>query len=161
MTSPAGDPPCPFCAYADGTDEPDGGLIHQTTTAIAFTPRRPFTPGHTLVCPRAHTDSLLTAEPGVVTDVMLLAQRVVSRYFQANVITSIGPDATQTVAHWHVHVVPRHHKDGLGGWPWQAPRSSDVMPGRVQIHIDHRPPAGGGYGPGHLQEAFELGRRSR
>ncbi|OHT47970.1 hypothetical protein BKG71_25700 [Mycobacteroides chelonae] len=36
---------------------------------------------------------------------------------QANVITSIGPDATQTVFHTHIHVVPRRENDGLH-LPW-------------------------------------------
>jgi histidine triad (HIT) family protein len=35
----------------------------------------------------------------------------------ANIITSIGRVATQSVFHLHVHIVPRHEGDGLC-LPW-------------------------------------------
>lgn len=37
----------------------------------------------------------------------------------ANVLTSIGAAATQTVEHLHIHVIPRGSEDGLpADWPW-------------------------------------------
>lgn len=38
-------------------------------------------------------------------------------YPDCNFITSSGLDATQTVFHYHMHIVPRHEGDGLR-LPW-------------------------------------------
>jgi diadenosine tetraphosphate (Ap4A) HIT family hydrolase len=46
-----------------------------------------------------------------------LAAIEVSHLGAANFITSAGRDATQTVFHLHIHIVPRHAGDGLA-LPW-------------------------------------------
>jgi len=104
---------CPFCArIADGEydDEPRRGCY-------VFPPLNPVTPGHLLVVPGEHVRDASVA-PATAAAVMQQAALVVQRLGgDANIITSIGPAATQTVPHLHIHVVPRREGDGLY-LPW-------------------------------------------
>lgn len=85
--------------------------------AVAFAPRRPITPGHVLVVPREHVADA-TANPWVTAVTMYRAAELAGRLDRhCNIITSVGSDATQTVYHLHIHVVPRRVGDGLV-LPW-------------------------------------------
>lgn len=83
-------------------------------------PLNPITPGHLLVIHREHTDSAADGlkGPTYASECMHFAAGYVRKQgIQANIITSIGPDATQSVMHTHLHVVPRTEGDGLP-LPW-------------------------------------------
>jgi histidine triad (HIT) family protein len=81
-----------------------------------FEPVNPVTPGHMLVVPVEHVEHAAT-DPHVSARAMEIAATVAQRYRSANIITSIGRPATQTVKHLHLHVVPRRDGDGLH-LPW-------------------------------------------
>lgn len=113
---------CPFChPNRDNLDivwEPKSG-----SHIIVINPLNPVTREHVLVInTRAHTYNAST-EPTVTADLMWVAAEYVRHLrglnpdFDANIITSIGPAATQTVFHTHLHVVPRRIGDGLH-LPW-------------------------------------------
>lgn len=87
------------------------GSIH-----FVFEPLRPVVPGHLLVVPMLHVGDA-TEEPLVTAMAAGVAARVAQRYRSANIITSIGTPATQTVHHLHWHVVPRVEGDELR-LPW-------------------------------------------
>jgi histidine triad (HIT) family protein len=129
---------CPFCAYARGDVElPEGG--HLSDGVMAFPPLDPFAPGHTLFVPMAHTADITTAPDRLVADVMArasgYARLLLADHDGVNVLTSVGEAATQTVMHWHVHVIPRRDGDQLGGWPWRdRPRRGGV------INVNVNPP---------------------
>src|ERR1700752_5133104 len=79
-------------------------------------PLNPVAPGHVLVIHRDHDDSAaasLDASRRAAVLMAVAADYVSIHDLQANIITSIGPDATQSVFHTHVHVVPRRKDDGL------------------------------------------------
>lgn len=115
---------CVFCRIADG--DPDGQVIRSYPPAsafgdrartIVFEPLNPVVPGHLLVVPVIHRAN--AAEDCTVTaETFGVAAREVARLRgPCNLITSIGREATQTVEHLHVHVVPRAAGDGLH-LPW-------------------------------------------
>lgn len=81
-----------------------------------FEPLNPVVPGHLLVVPDTHVEHA-KADPNIAAGAMDIAALVAARYRSSNIITSIGPEATQTVKHLHLHVVPRHKDDGLT-LPW-------------------------------------------
>jgi histidine triad (HIT) family protein len=107
---------CPFCDRIAA-----GEYIGQSYGVVTFEPLNPVTPGHLLVVPREHvTDA--TIAPAITAEVMRQAAVIVrERAISANIITSVGSAATQTVRHLHVHVVPRREGDGLH-LPWTGQR---------------------------------------
>ena len=106
---------CPFCDRIAAGDyaEKSRGMA-----AVAFPPLAPVTPGHLLVVPVAHvTDAL--EDPCITGDTMQFAARLSRELWlgPCNLITSAGAEATQTVMHLHIHIVPRAEGDGLH-LPW-------------------------------------------
>lgn len=85
-----------------------------------FEPLNPVVPGHLLVVPHCHVQDA-TEEPLVTAMAAGVAARVAQRYKAANIITSIGAPATQSIMHLHLHVVPREEKDYLY-LPWDGPK---------------------------------------
>ena len=106
--------PCVFCAIGEG--EARATFVKCWPDAFAIVPLNPVTAGHVIVMPYAHVADAL-AEPLVTATVMARAAELATA--DCNLITSVGPAATQTVRHLHVHIVPRHHGDGLA-LPWTA-----------------------------------------
>ncbi len=91
--------------------------LHWGTGVIDFKPLNPVTPGHRLFIPISHVKDFST-NPKISGWVM----EEVSKYTRTldtdyNIITSSGENATQSVFHLHVHVVPRHKGDSLM-LPW-------------------------------------------
>ncbi|WP_405407325.1 HIT domain-containing protein [Streptomyces decoyicus] len=106
---------CVFCRIAAGAAPAQ--LVRDWPEALAIVPRRPVTPGHLLVVPRRHVRDV-TTDPAVTAAVMQRAAELGAELAgDLNLITAVGPAATQTVFHAHVHLVPRRHSDGLP-LPW-------------------------------------------
>lgn len=103
---------CVFCAIVAGTEP--ATIVARWIDAIAIRPRRPIVPGHTLVIPRVHVADF--AQDPAVTAATFLHAAQLGRP-PANLITSAGAEATQTVCHLHIHIVPRTARDGLA-LPW-------------------------------------------
>jgi histidine triad (HIT) family protein len=111
---------CTFCAVVEGVEPAHRVLVDDVATA--FLDRRPVFPGHVLVVPRRHVVTLTDLAP---SDVGPFFERV--RLVTAAVQEAMAADGTfvamnnvvsQSVAHLHVHVVPRRRKDGLRGFFW-------------------------------------------
>jgi histidine triad (HIT) family protein len=103
---------CPFCAILKGTAPAQ--YVRLWPEAVAIVPLNPVVPGHTLVIPRAHIEDA-TEDPLVAGTTMARAASLAPR--SCNLITSAGAEATQTVWHLHIHIVPRSNGDGLA-LPW-------------------------------------------
>ena len=112
-------PGCVFCTIAN--DDPHGQVLDRWPDAVLIEPLNPVTPGHRLVIPLVHVADA-TTDPLVTGAAMACAARYVGKFLHddANIITSVGADATQTVFHLHLHVVPRRAGDGLT-LPWTPP----------------------------------------
>lgn len=122
---------CVFCpANWDNLD------ILQTVANVAvLNPLDPVTEGHVLVIHRKHTADAAT-DPEVASELMFSAALWVSRRnVQANIITSIGRNATQSVFHTHLHVVPRRVNDDLP-LPW-TPQQMEREQWRRALAKDH------------------------
>jgi histidine triad (HIT) family protein len=101
---------CPFCDYQGPSPFLAGGLDH-----YVIEPLNPVVPGHLLVIPYIHVPHFGFSQP-VDAMIMRAASNIVMLKRDEcdwNVITSVGPNATQTVEHLHVHLVPRREGDGL------------------------------------------------
>jgi histidine triad (HIT) family protein len=108
------EPGCVFCDIVAG--EAPATLVGSWAHAIAIKPRGGVHPGHVLVIPRTHVRDV-GENPAVSALTMACAAKLAANLPAANVITSKGAAATQTVFHLHIHVVPRTPGDGLH-LPW-------------------------------------------
>ncbi len=115
------DPDCLFCKIVAG-DVPSV-RVHEDEKTIAFMDINPATRGHMLVIPRAHARDLLVVAPEDLAACALAAQRLAGLAIErlgadgVNLLNSCGPDAWQTVFHFHLHVIPRYAGDPLR-LPW-------------------------------------------
>ena len=118
----ASDPTCPFCAIVAGTASAE--VVLRDDVALAFLDRRPLFPGHVLVVPVEHVVTL--PELRDVGPFFERVQRVAGAMPRAlgaqGTFVANNNVVSQSVAHLHVHVVPRTKGDGLRGFFW--PRST-------------------------------------
>ena len=129
---------CKFCQIIAG--EIPAYFVHETDDVAGILDHRPLFPGHTLVLPRDHVETLADLEDGAVGPFFLEAQRV-----EAAVRTAMDAQGSfvaennvvsQSVPHLHVHVVPRRRKDGLRGFFWPRTKyASNAQMAEVAAHI--------------------------
>lgn len=102
--------------------ELDADIVLRTDDVIAFLDQRPVFKGHTLVCPVAHSTTLLDLPQNSMAPLLTAAQRVAGAMGAAlgakGTFVAINNVVSQSVPHLHVHVVPRDHGDGLKGFFW-------------------------------------------
>ena len=125
---------CPFCEIAglDSGWERKGAGTTIGRSSAAFPDNYPVSPGHMLVIPRRHVDSVFQLDDDERHDlwamVSLVADQLkVSGVIDMNVGTNVGAFAGQTVEHAHVHVIPRREGDVLdprGGIRWVIPEKA-------------------------------------
>jgi histidine triad (HIT) family protein len=122
-----GTAPCQFCRVVSG-DLP-AHVVYEDTLVVAFLDHRPLFPGHVLVVPRAHVETLLDLPSAAVAPlfaaVQVLARAVERGLGAAGSFVAVNNRVSQSVPHLHVHVVPRRPKDGLKGFFWPRGRYRD------------------------------------
>lgn len=108
------------CVFCDKAFDIECDVIAAGGTrprVVHFEPLNPVTPGHRLFIPTAHIWSAIDV-PEMTADVWVAAAMwAKDQDLDCNLMSSVGPDATQTISHFHVHYVPRHPGDGLH-LPW-------------------------------------------
>ncbi|MBW3591645.1 MAG: HIT family protein [Actinobacteria bacterium] len=118
---------CTFCSIVAG--ELDARTVWESEHCLAFLDRRPVFPGHTLVVPKEHVDTLVELPDRLLTPLMgdarLLAAAMKQGLHAHGTFVAINNEVSQSVPHIHVHVVPRRFKDGLRGFFWPRQRYED------------------------------------
>ena len=111
---------CLFCGIIKG--EVSASVVFEDNTCIAFLDHRPLFPGHCLLVPRSHFETLSELPKDLVApvfeNVQLLAQAVEIALAAEGSFVAMNNRVSQSVPHLHVHVVPRKRKDGLKGFFW-------------------------------------------
>ena len=111
---------CPFCAIIEGRSGAE--IVFSDEATLAFLDVRPVFPGHVLVVPRSHHETLVALPPESIAPLFSSVRRVaraVELALPANgSFVAMNNRVSQSVPHLHVHVVPRRHKDGLRGFFW-------------------------------------------
>ncbi len=115
-------PACPFCAIVAG--EAPAHEVLRDDVAVAFLDTRPLFPGHVLVVPVEHVVTLpeLREVGPFFERVQRLAAAMPTALDAQGTFVANNNVVSQSVAHLHVHVVPRTKGDGLRGFVW--PRST-------------------------------------
>jgi histidine triad (HIT) family protein len=143
----AGPGHCLFCRIARG--ETPAHVAYSDDLFVGFLDHRPLFPGHVLLVPREHVDTLLDAPPELLAPLAHATQRVsvaVRDAMEADgVFNAVNNVVSQSVPHLHVHVVPRRRKDGLRGFFWPRTKyASDEEAQAVATRIRARISANGG-----------------
>jgi histidine triad (HIT) family protein len=115
---------CLFCRVVAG-DVP-AHVVLDEGAAVAFLDNRPLFPGHCLLVPREHHETLTDLPEELVAPLFATARRL-SRAVEAAMaaegsFVAMNNRVSQSVPHLHVHVVPRRRKDGLRGFFWPRHR---------------------------------------
>jgi len=111
---------CTFCSIVDGAL--DAEVVWRDDVAVAFLDRSPLFPGHVLVVPVLHVVTLADLPAPLVGPYFERVQRIATVMPAAldahGTFVANNNVVSQSVAHLHVHVVPRRRKDGLRGFFW-------------------------------------------
>jgi len=96
---------------------------------MAFLDHRPLFPGHCLLVPKSHYETLRDLPPERIGDFFLNAQTVTAAVEDAlraeGSFVAINNRISQSVPHLHVHIVPRRKGDGLKGFFWPRRQYQD------------------------------------
>ncbi len=111
---------CVFCSIVAG--ESPAHVVIDDELTMAFLDTKPLFPGHTLLVPRDHVETLGELPPELIEPLFARARRL-AQIMEADFgamgsFVAMNNRVSQSVPHLHVHVVPRNRKDGLRGFFW-------------------------------------------
>ena len=119
---------CVFCDIATGTVQ--ASVVYEDDQTLAFLDHRPLFPGHCLLIPRRHIETLVDIPLPLLTAISanarLLAIAVEKALGAQGAFVAINNRVSQSVPHLHVHVVPRTKGDGLKGFFWPRHKYRDA-----------------------------------
>jgi histidine triad (HIT) family protein len=122
---------CLFCGIING--DVSASIVFRDEISVAFLDHRPLFPGHCLLVPKAHYETLSDLPTELVgpffRNVQLLARAVEVALGAEGSFVAMNNRVSQSVPHLHVHIVPRRKKDGLKGFFW--PRNKYAS----EIHV--------------------------
>lgn len=121
------DPQCIFCQIASGALP--AHIVFQNAHSLAFLDNSPLFPGHVLLCPTEHYETI-TDVPSALAgplfeETQLIAKAVESAVDAEGTFIAINNHVSQTVPHLHIHIVPRRRRDGLRGFFWPRQKYKD------------------------------------
>jgi histidine triad (HIT) family protein len=118
---------CVFCSIITGEIEAEVVLDEPET--VAFLDARPVFKGHALLVPREHVVTLPDLPAALRDPFLAAAQRLATAVVQGlgaqGSFVAMNNVVSQSVAHLHLHVVPRTKGDGLRGFFWPRTTYAD------------------------------------
>jgi histidine triad (HIT) family protein len=122
---------CVFCRIAARQD--DAKIVFEDDVSMAFLDSRPLFPGHTLLISKTHYETIADIPKDLIGRLFSNTQdlaAVVKGAMQAEgTFVAVNNTVSQSVPHFHVHIVPRRRRDGLRGffWPRHGYSSEEEM----------------------------------
>jgi len=111
---------CIFCEVVEG--KLTAPVVFEDEVSLAFLDHRPLFPGHCLLVPKEHFETLANLPKKLIapffSNAQLLSQAVESALDAEGTFIAMNNRVSQSVPHLHVHIVPRRRKDGLKGFFW-------------------------------------------
>jgi histidine triad (HIT) family protein len=131
-------PGCIFCQIVAG--EIAATVVFEDELSLCFLDHRPLFPGHCLLLPKTHYETLSDLPAELIgpffKNVQLLGRAVEIGLAAEGSFVAINNRVSQSVPHLHVHIVPRRRKDGLKGFFWPRTKYRDeTEPAAVQEAI--------------------------
>jgi histidine triad (HIT) family protein len=120
---------CTFCRIAGR--ELESSVVFEDAVSLAFLDHRPVFPGHCLLVPRRHHETLADLPDELLAPLFanarLLARAVEAALQAEGTFVGINNRVSQSVPHLHIHVVPRRRGDGLRGFFWPRQKYADAQ----------------------------------
>ncbi len=111
---------CTFCDIVNG--DIDAYVVFEDDHTTTFLDRRPLFPGHCLLIPKVHYETIseLPTEliQPVFENVRFISDVIKLTFTSEGTFIAVNNKVSQSVPHMHVHIVPRNRKDGLKGFFW-------------------------------------------
>lgn len=111
---------CVFCRIIAG--EESAHVVAETDETVAFLDHRPVFKGHVLLVPRSHVVTLPDLPAELCAPFLQAGQRLARAMLDGlgaeGSFVALNNTVSQTVAHLHLHVIPRTKGDGLRGFFW-------------------------------------------
>jgi histidine triad (HIT) family protein len=108
---------CLFCKIIKG--EIPSKKIYDDEYCTAFLDINPANPGHTLVVPKQHSQTIYEIDERVLSRTIIAVKKIAQNLKDKmnadgiNVIQNNGREAGQIVYHFHFHVIPRFKNDNV------------------------------------------------
>ncbi|AFM25013.1 HIT family protein [Desulfomonile tiedjei] len=114
---------CIFCRIVAG--EIPSTKVFEDDSVLAFMDISPLTPGHLLVVPKEHFETIADMDPqlfGRLASTVCILAKATNRSLKPdglNILQLNGKAGNQVVPHVHMHLVPRWNEDGLTICAWE------------------------------------------
>jgi len=121
------------CAFCKVVRADDGFRVFEDEQTIAFLDHRPLFPGHSLLIPKSHLETINDLPDSLLAqlfaNVRLLSAAVELGMRAQGTFIAANNRVSQSVPHFHVHIVPRTKGDGLKGffWPRRKYKSAEEV----------------------------------
>jgi histidine triad (HIT) family protein len=97
-------------------------VVFEDDSTVVFLDNGPLFPGHCLVCPKQHYDTIMDVPPQMLqplfSAVQLISRAVEHGLHAEGSFVAVNNRVSQSVPHLHVHVMPRRRGDGMKGFFW-------------------------------------------
>jgi len=127
---------CTFCNIVRGAVP--CFKVFEDDISLAFLDHRPLFAGHSLFIVKSHMETLFDLPDSLVgavfTNVRLLSQAVMRGMEAEGAFVAINNRVSQSVPHFHVHIVPRRKRDGLKGFFWPRRAYKDDQEIEATLH---------------------------
>lgn len=135
---------CVFCRIV--RREVPAEIFFEDECCLGFLDIRPLKPGHALLIPKPHYETIKEMPDKLLGtlfhDAKLLASAVETAFDADGSFSGYNTTVSQSVPHFHLHVVPRTFKDKLfsgGRWirkPYQDPEEPGQLRARLQTAMN-------------------------
>ena len=119
---------CLFCDIA--THKIEAKIVFEDAISLAFLDYRPLFAGHCLLIPKTHYATLADLPEDLVGPLFLNAQHLTKAVEEAmeaeGSFVAMNNVVSQSVPHFHIHIVPRKKGDGLRGFFWPRQKLGDL-----------------------------------
>lgn len=134
---------CLFCEIVSGRVA--ARLVFEDEISLAFLDHRPVFPGHCLLIPKEHYETLTDLPEKLIgpyfSNAQLLSRVVESALAAHGTFVAMNNRVSQSVPHLHTHIVPRRRRDGLKGffwprYPYQSEADADAVQSAIRSALD-------------------------
>lgn len=120
---------CLFCKIS--SKAAPAYFVHETNEVAVFLDIYPVHPGHILIVPKTHAETIDDLSLNDIRACMEVLPKVVTALKEVThcegytLLQNNGKAAGQVIPHVHFHVIPRWSSDGLRHWAGQSLQESE------------------------------------